>query len=146
MTTSHLMALLAGFFLPVQVALNSRLTSFTGSPAISSLVSFAVGTIALLVYVLTNLSTVHKASQTIFQAPFYMWLGGFVGCFYIVTSIVVTPKIGLAVALSLVIGGQLCMSMLFDHFGWLGMDVKPFTFIKGVGALLVLVGIFLIKK
>jgi uncharacterized membrane protein YdcZ (DUF606 family) len=35
---------------------------------------------------------------------------------------------------------------VLDHFGWLGVEVKTFTWMKGVGLLLVLTGILLIKK
>lgn len=146
MTSSHFLALVAGFFLPVQIALNNRLTLYTGSPLISSLCSFAVGTVVLMFYNMKDLGNLQKASQSIGNAPVYLWLGGVVGCFYIVTSLVVTPRIGLAVALGLVIGGQLCMSLLFDHFGWLGVEVKPFTWIKAFGLLLVILGVLFIKK
>lgn len=80
------------------------------------------------------------------HAPFYAWLGGLVGAFYIISSIVASPKIGIATFLALIIGGQLAMSLVLEHFGWLGTAVKSITWVKGIGLVLILVGIMLIKK
>lgn len=142
----YLLALAAGLVLPVQIAFNNKLTVYSGHPIISSLTSFTVGAIALLIYSLFNQNMIQKSIPQIWQAPPYAWLGGLVGCFYVVSTLVASPKIGTALSLGLVIGGQLCMSLLMDHFGWLGTDVRPFTLTKGVGVLLVLVGILLLKK
>ena len=141
----YLLALIAGLMLPIQVAFNSRLTSFSGSLVVSSLVSFVVGTLALIVYSIANPGLLNKASLQIWGAPTYAWLGGLVGAFFILTSLIVTPKLGLTLALCLVIGGQLTMSVLMDHFGWFGFAVRPFTFVKGLGLLCVVAGVVLMK-
>ncbi len=146
MNQFYLLALAAGLVLPVQIAFNNKLTVYSGNPIISSLTSFTVGAIALFIYSLFNQNMIQKSLPQIWQAPPYAWLGGLVGCFYVVSTLVASPKIGTALSLGLVIGGQLCMSLLMDHFGWLGTDVRPFTLTKGMGVLLVLVGILLLKK
>ena len=46
------MAILAGMALPLQGAINSKLASFLHNPFLSALISFAIGTIALLAYIL----------------------------------------------------------------------------------------------
>lgn len=142
----HLIALVAGLGLPLQVAFNNKLTSFSANPFTTSLISFSVGTLSLIVYSLCTPGAFHKSLQQLDQAPAYAWFGGLVGAFYIISTIVASPKIGLAVFLSLVIGGQLMMSVVVDHFGLLGAAVKPMNSMKGIGLLLVLGGIFLLKK
>lgn len=146
MNQFHLFALIAGLLLPLQIAFNNKLTLFSGNPTTSSLISFSVGTIALVVYSLTNPTAFQKSLQQLSQAPLYAWLGGLVGAFYIISSIVASPKIGIATFLTLIIGGQLAMSLVVEHFGWLGIAVKSITWAKILGLLLVLVGIVLIKK
>lgn len=142
----YLLALAAGFALPLQIAFNNKLTHFSGNPVTSGLISFSVGTLALIIYSVTNPSAFHKSLQQLGQAPPYAWLGGAVGAFYIIVTIVASPKIGLAMFLALVIGGQLVMSLLLDHFGWFGMLVKLFTWRKGFGLICILAGIMLLKK
>jgi transporter family-2 protein len=142
----YLLALGAGLLLPMQIAFNNKLTHYSGNPITSSLISFSVGTIALLLYSISHFQSFHKSLQQLGNAPGYAWLGGMVGAFYIISTIVASPKIGLALFLALVIGGQLVMSVIVDHYGLLGAAVKPITWLKGIGLLLVFGGIFLLKK
>ncbi len=142
----YLLALGAGLLLPMQIAFNNKLTHYSGNPVTSSLISFSVGTIALLLYSISHFQSFHKSLQQLCNAPGYAWLGGMVGAFYIISTIVASPKIGLALFLALVIGGQLVMSVIVDHYGLLGAVVKPITWLKGIGLLLVFSGIFLLKK
>jgi transporter family-2 protein len=141
----YLLALFAGLMLPIQVALNNRLTGFTGNPVISSLVSFVVGTVGLMVFTLVKPSILQQASSQVWNAPLYAWFGGLIGAFFIVTSLIIAPKLGLSMSICLVIAGQLTMSVLMDQFGLFGFDVRPFTISKGAGLVLVFVGILLIK-
>ncbi|MCF1749577.1 MULTISPECIES: DMT family transporter [Mariniradius] len=140
------LALVAGFVLPLQIAFNNKLTSFSGNAITSSLISFSVGTIALVVYSISNPSAMYKSFLQIGQSPPYAWLGGLVGAFYIISTIVASPRIGIAVFLGLVVCGQMVTSLLLDHYGLFGMPVKPFNWVKGIGLILVIAGIFLIKK
>ena len=140
MTSSHIAALVAGLLLPIQAALKNKLTSFSGSAVITSLCSFAIGTLALLAYNLTSVNAIQKATRDIWLAPGYAWLGGLAGSFYVVSTLVVAPRIGMALTFTLVVAGQLCMSLAFDHFGWMGISPKPLTWAKTIGLLLVLIG------
>ncbi len=142
----YLLALGAGLLLPMQIAFNNKLTHYSGNPVTSSLISFSVGTIALLLYSISHFQSFYKSLQQLGNAPGYAWLGGMVGAFYIISTIVASPRIGLALFLALVIGGQLVMSVIVDHYGLLGAAVKPITWLKGIGLLFVFCGIFLLKK
>lgn len=142
----HLIAFASGLVLPIQIAFNNRLTAYSGNAVISSLWSFGSGTIVLLVFAISSYRELGRSLHQIGQAPPHAWLGGVVGCFYVVSTLLVAPRIGLALSLGLVILGQLSMSLLIDNFGWFGMEVKLFTWLKGVGILLVLSGILLIKN
>lgn len=142
----YLLALGAGLLLPLQIAFNNKLTQYSGNPVTSSLISFSVGTLALLLYSIFQFSSFQKSLQQLPQTPGYAWLGGLVGAFYIISTIVASPKIGLALFLTLVIGGQLIMSVTVDHFGLWGATIKPITWPKVIGLLLIFSGIFLLKK
>ena len=146
MNKFHFLTILAGLTLPLQIAFNNKLTTFSGNPVTSSLISFSVGTIALLMYSLSKLTELQKSLHQVHQAPIYAWMGGLVGAFYIITTVVASPRIGIATFLTLVIGGQLVMSLLLDHYGWLGTPIKPINLSKILGMILVVGGILLIKK
>jgi uncharacterized membrane protein YdcZ (DUF606 family) len=48
--------------------------------------------------------------------------GGFLGVYAISMSIYTAPKLGFFTFSGLVIFGQIAISMLLDHFGWLGTE------------------------
>ncbi len=138
-------ALLVGTFLPLQVGVNSKLADSVGSPLLSALLSFTVGTFALLTYIIITgvpLGNVAGAKD----APPISWIGGLLGAFYVAVSIVLLPKIGVAMTVSLIIAGQMLMSVVMDHFGLLGVPVREVSFARVAGILLMFTGVLLIKR
>ena len=100
-------------------------------------ISFSVGALAGLAASLLmreGLPSPERLSQT----AGWMWIGGFFGVFYVWTTIVTGPKLGALLAVSLVIAGQVLMSVALDHFGALGFpqsSVSPLT-LFGVGCVI----------
>ncbi len=141
----YAVALLVGTFLPLQVGVNSKLADSVGSPLLSALLSFTVGTFALLTYIIITgvpLSNVANAKD----ATPISWIGGLLGAFYVAVSIVLLPKIGVAMTVSLIIAGQMLMSVVMDHFGLLGVPVREVSFARAAGILLMFTGVLLIKR
>ena len=140
-----ILAILAGMAMPTQAAVNSKLAGYAGSPIMAAFISFAVGTAALFVYmVLTGVSLNSAASLK--YAPLVVWMGGFLGAFFVSVMVTVVPRIGVALAFSLAIGGQMLVTLLIDHFGWLGVQERPMNFYRVIGAALITVGVILIRK
>lgn len=140
-----ILAVLAGMAMPTQATVNGKLTSYVGSPISAAFISFAVGTVALFVYML--LTGVPLKSLTSSQdAPLIAWIGGFLGAFFVSVMATVVPRIGVALAFSLAIGGQMLVTLLIDHFGWLGVPEKPINLWRVLGAALITVGVILIRK
>jgi Uncharacterized protein conserved in bacteria len=138
-------ALLVGSFLPLQVGVNTKLGEAVGSPLLSALISFCVGTIALLSYILiTGIPLANVANAK--NASPIAWTGGLLGAFYVATSIILLDKLGAAMTISLIIAGQMLMSLIMDHFGLLGMEVKPISLGRFAGVVLVVAGVILIRK
>lgn len=77
------------------------------------------------------------------QIPWYLWLGGLIGVYAISMSIYTAPKIGFLILSGLVIFGQLLMSMLLDHFGWLGVEKNPINWQRLLGAIVIFIGVLL---
>jgi transporter family-2 protein len=77
--------------------------------------------------------------------PFSWWLGGFFGAAYLAIAIVILPRLGIAAVVALVVAGQLLCSLLFDHFGWLGVPVHPIDVRRTLGALFLVSGVALIR-
>ncbi len=140
-----IMALISGAILPIQATINFRLSKNVGGPVISAFVSFAVGTIGLFIYLL--LSKQFNVRNFIAQpSPWWIWIGGLLGAIYVSAIVVLVPRLGVALAFSLVIAGQMITAMIFDHFGWLGLNIQHISIGKIIGALLLIAGVVLIRK
>ncbi|KAB2331397.1 MULTISPECIES: DMT family transporter [Bacillaceae] len=54
------------------------------------------------------------------EAPKWSLLGGALGVVYLTSIVVSVPFVGVGITMVAVIIGQLAMSMIIEHFGWLG--------------------------
>jgi transporter family-2 protein len=138
------MALALGAILPLQAAINSRVAKTAGNPVMAAFVSFAVGTIALLIFlILAGQFQIRFISS---QSPWWIWTGGLLGTFYVAGIVVLLPRLGVALSFSLVLAGQMFAAILFDQFGWLGVAVKEISTGKIIGSILLIIGVILIRK
>jgi len=133
------LAFVAGAATSLQIPVNTELRRQLSHPMQATFVSFTVGMLISLAYCLISGSS--APSLTVMtRAPWWVWCGGLLGVLYIWSSIVLSPKIGLAAMLSMVIAGQMLMSLLIDHFGHLNAPVYPATPQRIAGAMLVIAG------
>ena len=140
-----LMAVGLGAILPLQAAINGKLARTVNSPVVSAFVSFGIGTIALLLFLIaTRQLQFHGAN---FQnTPWWIWTGGLLGTFFVAGIVVLLPKLGVALAFSLVLGGQMLAAIIFDHFGLLEVAVRQISPGKIIGVILLIAGVMLIRK
>ena len=73
-----LLGIIAGLVLPIQTLVNTRLRASTGTPFSSSLISFAVGTVTLLI-IATAVTGGDFGISRAFGEPLWIWLGGLLG-------------------------------------------------------------------
>ncbi len=141
---SVVLAFAAGAVLPVQAGINSQLKGFTGSALISAFISFLVGTVALLGLTLA-MRVPWPSFALLAEAPWWAWLGGFLGAFLVFMTIVLSQSLGAAVMVALIITGQMVTSLVLDHYGLIGYARHPINPARIIGALLLLSGVFLIR-
>ncbi len=140
-----LIALLAGAMMPTQAATNNKMAAFVDSPILAAFISFLVGTVALFVYVL--LSGVSLANLAgVRDAPAIAWAGGLLGAFFVAAAVTLVPRLGVAMTFSLIIAGQMIVTLVIDHFGLLGVPVKEVSLARIGGILLITGGVVLIRK
>src|SRR6476659_7298727 len=56
------------------------------------------------------------------RQPPWLWLGGAMGAFIVLTVTFATPRIGTAATIGLLIAGQLAMGVVIDRFGLFGFE------------------------
>jgi len=140
-----ILALMAGACAPVQAGINAQLKAVTGDAALAALISFAVGTLALLVYALA-LRIPWPEGRAVFQIPWWMWTGGCLGAFLVVVSVILAFELGASTMLALMIAGQMLTSLGLDHFGLVGYPEHPTTIWRFIGVVLLVAGVVLIRK
>jgi bacterial/archaeal transporter family-2 protein len=139
------LALLAGACLPTQAGINARLNLWTGDPVLAAMISFAVGTLALIGYsLLLRIPFPDPASAS--REPWWIWTGGFLGAFFVASTVILAPRLGATSMVALILAGQMAASMACDHYGVLGYSVHPVSAMRIAGVLLVTVGVLLIQR
>ena len=139
------LAILAGIAIPTQAVVNSKLATEINSPILAAFISFAIGTVALFACIL--LAGIPLSNLALLKnAPLIAWVGGFLGAFFVSVMAATVPRIGVALAFSLAIAGQMIVTLLIDHLGWLGVPEKPINLVRVLGATLITVGVILIRK
>ncbi|HCY9896809.1 TPA: DMT family transporter [Staphylococcus aureus] len=142
-----LLGFIFGFFPPIQTTINSALASHTHSPAFASLVSFTIGSIALLILTaIFNRSLKLKTSHLKFGKlkPIY-FTGGILGMAFVTANIILMPHMGAALTTLIGMFGQILMGILIDHFGLFSSPKIAMTSRKTIGLLCILTGIILLR-
>ena len=139
-----LFAFAAGVALPVQFGINAQLASWVGSPVRAAFVSFLTGTILLAVAAALVFKPLPSWSR-LGDAPWWVWLGGALGAFYVAGSIVSAPRLGAAALVAVIVAGQSFASIVVDHFGWVGFESKPIGAGRLLGMTLVGAGVVFVR-
>src|SRR4030095_2429257 len=128
--------------LPLQFGINAQLAEWVGGSLRAALVSFVVGAVALFFAALT---TVRDGwPERAGDAPWWVWIGGLLGAFYVLGSIVTAPKLGGAPLVEMIRPGKAIASLLVAHFGGVGFEEQPITPLRVVGVALLAGGVALV--
>jgi transporter family-2 protein len=98
-------------------ASNAQLATFIGGPIRTSAISFAVGTVVLVLLALAATRGVVSTGR-LGSVPWWGWLGGTVEAGYVASTVTAAPRLGALNLFAVVIfPGQLLCSVVLDHFG-----------------------------
>jgi transporter family-2 protein len=135
-------AVVGGIAVAIQAGINGALGKKVGVVE-GSLISFAIGTLALLIATVLfgkgNLASV-------VSVPKWQLLGGFLGAIYILIMIFAVPKIGVATAVVCLITGQILTSTIIDHFNLFGGRQIPVDWKRITGIVFLAIALVLFYK
>jgi transporter family-2 protein len=140
-----LLAVIAGAVLPLQAGLNVQLGKSVHQPIFAAFASFLIGTVGLLNYLFVlkfDFSTIANTKSV----SSWVWTAGLFGAFYVAAVIILAPKLGTALTFSLVVAGQMAVSLVLDHYGLLGLPVKSINWQRMLGVAFLITGVLLIRK
>jgi transporter family-2 protein len=138
-------ALAAGMAVSMQFGVNSQLRGAAGGPVAAAAVSFLVGTVALVALTLA-LNGGLPSFGDVTNAPWWVWTGGLLGAFYVFASVILTPRLGAATTVALILTGQVLASIAIDHFGLFRVATQEATPLRLLGAILIVTGVFFVQR
>ena len=79
--------------------------------------------------------------------PWWAWVtGGFLGAYYVSAALFLAPRLGATMLVMTIVTGQILVSVLLDHKGWLGYSEHPINLGRLAGITCMVVGLFLIRR
>jgi transporter family-2 protein len=139
-----LAAFIAGTSMPLQSAVNSRLSQYLHGTLYSAFISFAGGLILLAFLIIASGSGLPPLSS-FSGIKWYYYTGGIYGVMVITSIIFAAPVIGIGSTLVMIVTGQLLMSVVFDYFGFFGMPVIALSPARIAGVVLIIAGVALVQ-
>ncbi len=140
-----LLGILAGMLIALQGPINAQLAHGLGMPLAAAAASFVAGSVALVVLaaIATQLQGISIAWRV---PPWWMFVaGGCLGAAYVTSAIILTPRLGTAATMALIVAGQLTAGLLIDRMGWFDLAVRELSIGRVGGAVLLLAGALLIR-
>lgn len=139
------LALLAGALIPFQSAMNASLGKSLQSPYYASLIVFIIAAFGITCYIIFTKQPLPNW-ELISIAPKWSYLGGVLGGIYVLLIVLLAPHLGIGNVTVMVLLGQVIAAMFIDHFGALGASIHVLNWKRLVGVILMMIGIYLVKK
>lgn len=132
-----------GLCQPVIWQMNMEVMKRSGMMEASTILH-AVGTTVGMLWLLGGLRA--PGPFTLGAVPWWGWLGGAVGMTCMAAMNRTIPVLGVSAALALLVATQFMASLAFEHFGWMGTEMRAVSLTRVSGAALMAVGAWLITR
>jgi len=135
---------LGGVFLAAQAPVNAALARTLGDPVLAACLSFGIGFLILAIV------SAFRGSLTAVgaggAAPWWAWLGGALGAFYVAVVIWGVPQLGVVSTVAALVFGQVAAALMLDAIGAFGLPFQAITWQRIVAAALILSGLGLSRS
>ena len=133
--------LVGGVFLSAQAPINAALAKSLGDPVLAACISFGIGFVVLAV--LSAVRGAWPSGSAVAAAPWWSWLGGLLGAFYVAVVIWGVPQLGVVSTVAALIFGQVAAALILDAVGAFGLPVQAITWQRLLAAGMILGGLVL---
>ena len=136
----YVFGLFLGIVLALHLSMNGKVGTSIGNPRVANAVFWTIGgAMAILIGAsgwqsgaLSVLKQVHPLLLT----------AGAIGACLVFAIAWMQPQVGARGMFMTLIAGQVLGGMILSHYGWLGSPVQRISLINGLGALLMLGGVY----
>jgi transporter family-2 protein len=134
--------MLAGAVIATQSPTNAALGRSIGDLR-AVVVNFLVGGIAIVVVALVVGGGLGGISGDPVR---WHYLGGLAGAGFVTVAVLTVRPLGVTLQTAAIIVGQLAMAAIVDHYGLLGVEVRPLTAVHAGGLGLLAAGVAILAK
>jgi transporter family-2 protein len=138
------LSLVAGVAGTVQIAVMGRLGDRIGVVPAFAFAAAAAAAIGILALLAARRSLTGFADAL--HQPSWMWLGGLMGAFVVLTITFAGPRIGTTATVAMFLVGQFAAAALVDRYGLFGLDRIAVGWPRVLGLALLAVGATLTLK
>ncbi len=138
------LSLAAGVAGSVQAAVMGRLGDRIGTMEAVGFSAVVAGVAGVVAMIVARRSFAGIAAAL--HEPAWLWIGGVLSAFIVISITVAAPRIGVTAAIGLIIGGQLAAASFIDRFGWFGFERVALTWTRIAGIALLALGATLVLK
>lgn len=141
----YLAAAASGMANPAQAGVNAQLRKSTEQAVFSAVIVYASG----LVFMLLAQFIVRQAWPTgakLAAVPWWAWSGGVLSLASTMAGITLANRMGSGVFTGITLTASITMSILFDHFGWIGFERHTASWPRIAGGALMVAGLWLVAR
>lgn len=144
---AYLLAVLAGVLNMLQSGSNATLNEKLGAgPVVPALVVYAAGALGVLAAWPFLGSSLEGITGRAGAVPWWGWIGGLLGAFYVVVTLTQAKAMGAGAFTAVTLTAAVVTSLVLDHWGLLGFEVRPLTALRVVGGVLMVAGVGLVAR
>jgi bacterial/archaeal transporter family-2 protein len=141
----YLAAIAAGAANPGQAGANSELRRTIEQPLVAAIWVYLSG-LASILFIQFILRQGWPTSDKIAHTPWWAWTGGLISIASTMAGISLAQRLGSGVFTGLSVTASLAISIILDHFGWIGFKVHPASWPRVLGCGLMVLGLWLVAK
>ncbi|WP_026691030.1 DMT family transporter [Alteribacter aurantiacus] len=141
MVVGLILAATAGAAISLQTVFNNKVNEKTGSWTTTTL-ALGMGFVFALV---ASIMAGEFSRIQLGQIDLWYWFAGVTGVGVVFCLVQAMKRLGPTVTISIVMTAQLSTALIWDSFGWMGIEKIPFSMTKLAGILMIIAGVLVFK-
>jgi transporter family-2 protein len=141
----YLVAALAGMANPAQAGANAQLRKNTENALFSAIVVYASGLAFMLLAQFIG-RQVWPTGVKLAAVPWWAWAGGVLSLASTIAGITLAQRLGSGVFTGITLTASITMSVILDHFGWIGFKQHTASWPRIAGGVLMILGVWLVAR